>query len=303
MPAPKDDFESAPPWLKKLLGLKPEQLQSLGYEPADIEAAKTEWLGTSKLAAVRKIMDAHPDLNFEEALAELNTYRTWRKDTWPGMEREYQQMSARAARAEQLERELEAARRGSNNGEPPSRGKWAWKLTPEQLYETNSLHAALDDLADQIATALPDRMMPAVKAWWEKDELPVINEMAGRYLDNVVGLMKLIWPKDSPSIQEILREATARQERDLGKVYQSLVTDRTGRKHEGFEEGYRKAQEEFEAKQKAAPAPAGSPSGPAGTSMPSWKREAPAGAPKTRDELFSRVVGDVEKRKGVVLPR
>lgn len=283
-----------PAWLQKFLGLDVDKLKALGVEPADIEAAKTGYAKTAEMAlSVEKIRERYPDLELDEAIQVAQKWTEWGKTSWPEFERNY--TAALAENAELRKRPAEAVAAAAAGDTRH------YDITQDDLWETAKLHAALAKIDDQIGERVYTRV---TKDWWEKDIAPAWQKIADNYMDINLQLVKALWGKvygtDAPDLNAVLREASVRGNRDFTTVLRDLTKASATTKKGDYDAGYAKANEENAVKLKALePAVvAASPSGPSGTSMPSWKSAAGEKPPVNGLELKARVLGDVAKKHG-----
>jgi hypothetical protein len=300
--------EEHPDWLKKLIGLNDEQLRGLGLTEEALVDAERGYLResdytkkTTEVAAVKKIMDANPGMNWEEA---AKTHE-WARTQWPTWKKSYDELEVRA----RTPQPREAPANGNGNGTP--RPKWSERISVEDLYETDRLRRAFENVVagvgEEFIPAARDAVLNTFKdpeGWYQKEELPRMERWAQGNMGVLLNLIGSIWPADKPSMETLLREATLRGSRDLPAVFKEIVSA-VGKEHQGgFDEGYKKGAEEAAAKVREELARGGStpsPSGPIGGSTPAWRRpENPA--PKSAPDRFAAVMAKVEAKHGA-LPR
>lgn len=299
----EEQINAFPSWLKKLVKLSPQGREAAGYTDEDLEqAAKAYHLDkdytqkSQRVAAVAKFLDANPDANVEEAWDELSRWRQWGQKDWPEFKRQYNDLKEKGGAS--------VATSGNGNGTPGG-SKRRWRdAEAADLYETTRLREVFEDLE----TSASDRGVKAVKDWYQGEEVPRLDKVAGGYLDTVVDLLDFVQQENlrlrqDPSytpmpIRDVLKEAAARGEKDFRKIAKAVHEERGAVKQTGYDEGYTKGVEEGK---KAAPSAEG-PSGPVGGGQPPW-RPAPADQkPKTRHERAEAVIATVEKKYGQKLP-
>lgn len=282
-------------WLAKLDKLTPEQREALGWSDEDSAAAKKEHLlerdytqSKQKLAALTKIQEQYPQATPEQIAQLVEWYLPNSAEVnrlWTNRDR-------------LVERQAEVERPAGE------RRKWR-DAEAADLYETARLREVFEDLGEDFATRAVTRVR---KDWYEKDEVPRLNQVASAHLATAVDLMKLVQqesikaardPQYVPmEIDDVLREAAARGERDFRKVAANVATEREALRKTAVEEGRKLGLEEG---RKAAPSPDG-PSGPMGGGTPAW-RPSPADAkPKTREDFRASVLRTVEAKHGQTLP-
>lgn len=306
MPKPtlKDEH---PAFLKKLLEMPDDQRTALGYTDEMLEDAEKGWLResdytkkTQEVAAVKKIMDANPGISLETAVETLK----WAQSDWPRWKQRYDEME-RAAKTP-----APAAPAPSNGAR---RGKWVNEIAVEDFYETARLREKFAQLEEEWMPAARDAAAKYIREeWYDKEERPRLDKLAGGYTSTVINLLKAIWPSDKPSIESVLKEAAVRGTPDLVAVYNDLVTKGTETREGGFNEGYKKAREESEVEfrkkynipESTTPPPAATPpsaTGPLGGTQPTWKKPETV-APKGAADRFAAVMQKVEAKHGP-LPR
>lgn len=305
MPFTDEQIKAFPSWLQKLVKMTPAAREASGYTDEDIEQAgkayhldKDYTTKSQKVAALEKIQEQYPDLSLDDA---AKVWDWWQKygqevtEVWPH----------RTKIKEILARPAEAAP-ATGNGNRTTGTKRRWQDTEAtDLYETARLREVFEDLE----TSASERAVKQVKdEWYEKEEKPRLDRVAAGYLSTVVDLVDFVQqetlraardPAYTPiPISEVLKEATARGERDFRKVAK-LVTDERGTvKKSGFDEGYQKGIED----QKKAGGDHSGPSGPLGAAQPPWKPAPQATTPKTREDRAAAVITTVEKKYGQKLP-
>lgn len=299
-----EQIKAFPPWLQKLVKLSPEGRTAAGYTDEDIDqAAKAYHLDKDytqtkqKFAGIAKFVEANPDANVEEAWAELNTWREWGKKDWPEFKRQFSDLQTRAAAA---------AAPGDGGVANPGGTKRRWRdAEAADLYETARLREVFEDLE----TSASDRAVKAIKEdWYQKEEVPRLDKLAGGYLSTVVDLVTFVQQETLRAardatytpvpISDVLKEAAARGERDFSKVAKALGDERGTVRKTGYDEGYQKGIEEG----KKAGGPGEGPSGPMGAAQPPWKPAPADQKPKTREDRAAAVIQTVEKKHGTKLP-
>ena len=298
-----EQIKAFPAWLQKLVKLSPQAREAAGYTDEDLEqAAKAYHLDKDytqtkqRFAGITKFLEANPDANVEEAWEELNRWRAWGQKDWPEFKRQFSDLQTKAA--------APAATNGDGNRATTTKRRWR-DAEAADLYETARLREVFEDLENGAV----ERAVKAVREdWYQKEEVPRLDKMAGGYLQTVVDLVDFAQqeaikaardPNYNPlPISDILKEAAARGEKDFRKVATAVGTERGTLKKTGFDEGYAKGIEEGK---KAAASPEG-PSGPMGGGQPAWRPAPSDQKPKTREERAQAVIATVEKKHGQRLP-
>lgn len=313
-PTPREEH---PAWLKTLLGKSDEQLRALGISEQDLEDAEKGWLResdyttkTQAVAAVKKVMDANPGMNWEEAVQAYN----WAKTEWPKWQRSHQELEGQVRTLSSAPKATPAS--ASDTPRTFKRGKVVSEITAEDLYETSKLRERFGDLENEVIGSAVDAAFTRVKDdWYTKEEMPRLDKVAAGYLGTVINLMRPIWRQTfgdkGPDIDTLLREAAAQQNPDLVAVFDGLLKKTATTTETGFNDGFKKGEQEAEKRlreqfglpKEGGPATNGSAgtTGPLSGTTPAWKAPERKG-PLTRDQLAAAVLGTVEKKHGP-LPR
>lgn len=270
-PSAQETQEELPSWLQYIP--EGEREDAKGHILRQRDYTKK----TQEIAPLRKIKEQYGDRDLEKEIRELDEWRQWRRTSWPGIE----QRMTKLDDLETLDRQADKS--PASDARPNSKIR---KFTPDDFLEQDRLETALDDLEERAA----GRAMERWTTTYQQQELPRLDRVAQNYLNTVVELLRVVWPKDTPSIDEVLRYSVASQDRNFLKVIDNMRAGREVVKKEGYDDGYSRGLKEGEEKSRhSAP--------PAGGSVPAWKR--PVGsARKDRSSLFNDVMKDVESRKG-----
>ena len=291
--------QDLPTWLKKLETA--EARQRAGWTDAEYEDAKKGYMlhadysrKLNEVEPLRTVQEKYKGKDLAKEMARLDTWDQWHRDKWPKFESDYERMQRQLAEAEKGGSQPAAGSEGRAPRKPRT-----YSATPDDFYETERLHTVLGDLEEQIH----GRAVESTKKYYDETVLPQVNDLAGRYLDTVLNLIKPLWSRqfkdEQISVVDVLREAGVRGEKDLEKVVAQLIETRAGTKEGGFKEGYEKGVKEAEERLKAAGGGGASPpSGPSGGVVPSWKPT--AGAPKTREGALEAVMQRVTAKHGAL---
>ena len=138
-----------------------------------------------KSAAVEKLMDANPGMNWEDA---AKSYE-WQKTQWPGWQQEHQRLEAQIRANDTRREETPPARVESK------KGRWSSRLKAEDFYETERLRENFADLEDELSTSIGETVLKRVNdEWYEKTIAPRWERAAGGYTQTVINLLRAIWP-------------------------------------------------------------------------------------------------------------
>lgn len=266
-----DQGSDLPAWLTKLS--PEEQEDAKGHLLRQADYTKK----TQEVASLRQLKEKYPDRDLSQDVENLSRWENWRRTDWPTIEQKLARLD-----------ELEAASKRAPAESKSDEGRRGYRATPEDFYEQERLDRTLTELEN----GFTERATGRVKEWYEKEELPRIDRLASNYLNTMVGLLRVAWPKDAPPIADLLREAGASQQGDFLKVAEKLREQGTKLKTAGFDEGYQKGLEEGKKAGGGPPAPP-----PRGVGAPNWRKPPEAKRP-SREDLFQDVLRDVETRRG-----
>lgn len=311
-----------PKWLQRLVAMNDEQLKAQGWTRDEVEDAKGGYLRqadytkkTQEIAPLRAVIEKHGAANVDwEKAAE---WYGWGANEWPKFKAAYEQ---REQELTALRTELDGIRRGGNgNGAGAGNGgvrigSRSWKTSMDDVFtNTQRLYEGFNEVADTVLQEVDGRVGGRLKEWWEKETAPLVQGTADRYMATALELVRPLWEmqlKDSGlSFDDIMKAAAASGTRDFGKVLASERERIATLKRQGFDEGHARGIEESRGAGAGNGAGGGQggngngtrsePTGPTGGSQPFWK-PAPDGAarPKTRDELFNKVVTNVQEKRG-----
>jgi len=294
----------------KLKKLTPEQLKAIDLTVEDVAEAEKGFLQeadyTKKLqevSALKRIRDANPELNFEEALTELNSWRTWRQNDYPGIETKLRAYEEEHGELERL-RGATPSDKG-NGGRKRGNRRFTTITKPDDLWDASRLFEAFNEIADVSVEEAAAAGLTATKNWWEKEQGPVIQQLANDYMASVIGPVRAMWDrimvddKGQPllALTDVYKEMQATGERNFMKAYDGLTKTRTASRQRTFEEGIEEGKKLATEAGKNGTNGVTSPPGPSGRPSPSWTPP-PATSKLNREQRRDEVLRQVEKRRG-----
>lgn len=236
--------------------------------------------------------------SWEKDRERLAQWDTWGKSDWPRFRSAHDGLTARVA-------ELEAAGHTAKDAKAIARdeqqltgdlGQMLGQIGVDDFLDDKRLRPTLANFAKAVQEAATLAGLERVQKWYQEQELQRIDKMATGYVSSVIGLLKLVWPKDLPPMEELLKEAAAANEYDLGKVVASMGGRRKSIEEPAEQRGYQRALEEMRTKgllREEATAPTGG-------SQPSAWGPPPTG-PTTDGDVFAEVYKEVSAKHGAPL--
>src|SRR5882724_1896545 len=289
-PAAAQGQDELPEWLSKIPGV---DVSAVKANKELVEQIRGGWLReqdytkkTQEIAPLRKLKEKVGDRDLEAELNRLAQYDQWRESEYPKLE-------AQANRVAELERVAQA----NDKQAPQSQGpKSDFSMSPDDFFEQERLTRKLGELEQH----LDARHLKSTKEWYEKEELPRLDQVAGTYLGTALGLIRAIWPRNFAekgiTVDRLMKEAVASQDWDYPKLVQRLWAGQETVKKAGYDEGYQKALAEA----KAASIRQASPP-PPNYGSPTWRRPpGPSNGKPSKGDLFDSVMKDVTAKHGAL---